>query len=361
MNAATELPRSGGDLTKAWFESVLNSGSDVIRIASVVLAPIGEGAGMMSNLFRASLTYAEGSGPASVVVKLPTHNEQNREVARAFDNYRREVEFYRRAAHATPMRTAEVYLARADSPTDFVLVLEDLSAWEQGDQVAGCSLPRAEAVMDALADLHAAFWEQVDGGEMDWLPHSHPSVMSDGLAAGTEANYEQFARFFADDIAPELRQAKARYMAGLPAVQAWINASPRTVIHGDFRMDNLFFRPHAGGIEVACCDWQAPVRGKGVQDIAYFLSGSVETAMRRAHEQALIARWVNALRARGVRDYGEDQAFEDYRRAILMLWTYTVIIGGGLAAQNARAENWVTAMVRRSAAAMMDHDCLSML
>ena len=38
-----------------------------------------------------------------------------------------------------------------------------------------------------------------------------------------------------------------------------------------------------------------------------------------------------------------------------------VIVGGGMAAENERGDNWVSAMVSRSIAAMEDHDCLSLL
>lgn len=355
------IPDSETDLTASWFTQVLEKETAGAVVRTVDLEPIGVGAGMMSRLFRASLGYGTGQGPGSVVVKLPTGNEQNKTVAVTFDNYRREVEFYRRSAHATPMRTPKSYLAEHCGADSFALVLEDLSDWSQGDQVIGCELDRAEAVMDALADLHGAFWNRVDGEDMRWLPDTCPSVMSDGLATGTEASWDDFVRVFDDMLTDELKTAKSAYLKGLPGVQAHINASPRTIIHGDFRMDNLFFRSENTGIEVACCDWQAPVRGKGIHDIAYFLSGSIDTEMRRHHEINLIERWLESLRQHGVSDYDVDQAFADYKLAILMLWTYVVVVGGGLAAENERGTSWVTAMVERSTAAMTDHNCLSLL
>ena len=127
-------------------------------------------------------------------------------------------------------------------------------------------------------------------------------------------------------------------------------------------MDNLFFRESGGDIEVACCDFQAPVRGRGIQDLAYFMSGSIDTEMRREHEQDLIRLWLDTLASRhGVTGYSFDEAFYDYRVGILMMWTYVVIVGGGMAAENERGDNWVSAMVSRSIAAMEDHDCLSLL
>ena len=361
---ASKLPSDFGELTPGWFERALSRAGEQLRITHMEAEAIGAGAGLMSSMHRVRFTYAEGNGPASVIVKQPTANAQNREVGVTFDNYQREIAFYRHGATASPLRTPHAFVAESDAPDRMVLVMEDLGAWSQGSQVEGCALDRAEAVMDALGKHHARFWDQVDDGAMDWLPNGHPSVMSAGLASGTATSWDNFADFFADDLTPELIQARDHYLQGLPAVQRWMNDAPRTIVHGDFRMDNLFFRKTSdptARLEVACCDWQAPVRGKGIQDIAYFLSGSVDTSVRRAHEQALLARWVAALEAGGVQDYTLEQALDGYRRAILMLWTFVVVIGGGMASVNDRGESWISAMVKRSAAAMTDHNCLVLL
>ena len=356
-----KVPGSAAELTAKWFSELLSDDDQDIEIAATELKSVGAGSGMMSVVYRASLSYLRGSGPETLIVKLPTEILQNREIAVQFDNFRREVEFYRQAADATPMRTAHVYLAENDGPDNFILVLEDLGDWDVGDQIAGCSVARAEAVMDELAALHGSFWNKVDDGTLNWLPDNYPSVMSDGLFGGTEASWDNFSKVFDDLLNDELSQAKTRYLDGLPKVQSWMNASPRTIVHGDYRMDNLFFLESDGGIEVACCDFQAPVRGKGIQDVAYFLSGSIDIGMRRDHEKDLINRWLEKLGEQGISDYSFEQAWTDYRMGVLMVRTYVVIVGGGMSAENERGDNWVEAMVERSIAAMTDLDCLALL
>jgi hypothetical protein len=358
---AVPMPASADDLTAEWFTRALADGGIAGEVRRVELRPVGVGVGMMGCLFQVRLHYDAGEGPASVVVKLPTASEQNRQVAVAFDNYAREVAFYRLAAHRTPMRTAKLYFGAVDGSADFVLVLEDLSDWGQGDQVIGADLQQAERCMTALAELHAAFWNRVDDGDLEWMPNAYPSVMSDGLLQGTTAMYGAFNRNFAADVPTALQRLEDRYVDALPQVQAWISSPPRTIVHGDFRMDNLFFGRNASQSPVACCDWQGSVRGNGIPDIAYFLSGSVATSVRRRHEKALIGRWLAALQDGGVEGYGFDDAWEDYRRAVLMLWSYVVVIGGGLDASNERGNRWVAAMVQRSCAAMDDLGCLDLV
>jgi hypothetical protein len=347
------IPDGPEGLTPAWLTQALKAGGRDVEVARIEVTPLGVGVGMMSRIYRVAVDYAAGTGPAALVVKIPTPNEQNRQVAVDFDNYRREVEFYRRAAHRTPMRTPALYCAAVSGSADFVLVLEDLSGWGQGDQVVGASREQADACMTALGQLHASFWNRVDDGALDWVPDSYPSVMSDGLFQGTQALYGAFNEHFGDIVPAHLQALETRYVAALPGLQRWINGSPRTLVHGDFRMDNLFFAPGT----MACCDWQGSVRGRGIHDVAYFLSGSVATELRRRHERDLLTRWLDALRAGGVAGYDADQAWHDYRHAVLVLWSYVVVIGGGLDPNNRRGNRWITEMVRRSCAAMDDLDC----
>ena len=185
--------------------------------------------------------------------------------------------------------------------------------------------------------------------------------MSDGLYGGTEASWDNFVKVFGDLLTAELIGAKEQYLKGLPKVQSRMNAIPRTIVHGDYRMDNLFFKEAGQGIEVACCDFQAPVRGKGIQDVAYFLSGSIDIDMRREHEKELIKRWLKELERLGINGYSFEEAWDDYRMGVLMVWTYVVIVGGGMSAENERGDSWVEAMVKRSIAAMNDLACLDLL
>ncbi|PYV29185.1 MAG: hypothetical protein DMG22_23655, partial [Acidobacteria bacterium] len=61
---------------------------------------------------------------------------------------------------------------------------------------------------------------------------------------------------------------------------------PRTIIHGDYRLDNLFFG-QAGGVDtLAAIDWQISARGRGVFDVAYFIAGSLPFKEREARDVA---------------------------------------------------------------------------
>ncbi|MBA59475.1 MAG: hypothetical protein CMQ40_09935 [Gammaproteobacteria bacterium] len=352
------IPANVNEISAEWLSEILSSGGTVLEVSEKQIEAIGHG--MMSNLYRVNLSYRSGAGPASLVIKLPAENQQNREVAVSFEIYKREVNFYSRLAEKTPMRVPQTLLSECSSSDSFVIVMEDLLSWAPGDQVAGCSIADAKAAIDSLADLHATFWNSVDHDSFDWIPDSFRSIMSRGLYEGVAAGYDNFVDLFSKILSPELAGSKEKFLNGLTGMQEWINQTPRTVIHGDFRLDNLLFRSMDDSSEVACCDWQACLRGKGVHDLAYFLAGSLETEIRRDSEHELIERWVAGLSKRGVEDYGEEEAFLDYRKAIMFLWTY-VVNNGGLASASQRDYDWVEKQVQRHADAIMDHRCLDLI
>ena len=74
-----KVPESVGELTPDWFSDLLSSNNKKVTVRSAELETVGAGSGMMSVVRRATLTYSSGSGPKSLIVKLPTEIKQNRE------------------------------------------------------------------------------------------------------------------------------------------------------------------------------------------------------------------------------------------------------------------------------------------
>jgi aminoglycoside phosphotransferase (APT) family kinase protein len=175
------------------------------------------------------------------------------------------------------------------------------------------------------------------------------------------AVWDQMAEFAGDALPQQLRDVKEEYLAAIPGLQKWETDEPRTIIQGDFRLDNLFFGTTPEQAPIALSDWQGLLRGKAAHDIAYFLSQSTPTDLRRKHERELVALWHEGLVAGGVEDYSAEQAWEDYRRAVLCLWSYVAVIAGVLEEGNERGRQWMTEMVRRSAATIIDLDLLALL
>ena len=236
-----------------------------------------------------------------------------------------------------------------------------MSHYRLGDQVEGCGAAEAELCMVELGELHASFWDDVDRPELDFIPYLHPSYHADTLRDSASVGWDRTLEIFGDTVSAHVRATKDRYLAAIPRLQEWMTTPPLTVAHGDFRMDNLFFGIAPGDAPVAALDWQGCLRAKAVQDLAYFLSGSVPVERRRSHERDLLLIWHHTLCERGVQGYTLEQGWDDYRRAMLYMWTLVVVIAGTMDPANERGRAWMMRMVERAAAAIDDLDLLALL
>jgi len=82
---------------------------------------------------------------------------------------------------------------------------------------------------------------------------------------------------------------------------------------------------------------------------------SVATELRRAHEADLLRHYHDRLSAGGVERYPYDEFVHDYRRGLLIGFTYTVQAGPAVDMAHARTEALFDSAVRRLDAAVQDH------
>ena len=89
------IPKTIDEVTVDWLSAVLND-----TIEGIEVAQIGQGVGLMGDIFRVTLQRAnsESVGPASVVVKLPSSFEDNRAQGVALGMFEAEVRFYKSLA-----------------------------------------------------------------------------------------------------------------------------------------------------------------------------------------------------------------------------------------------------------------------
>ena len=96
------FPTTLADVTASWLASTLQTAGALTatdRVVDFEAIPLGEGYGMLGNLARLVLRYADGAGPvASVIFKCATSSEANRAVAATFDMFNREFSFYKTLA-----------------------------------------------------------------------------------------------------------------------------------------------------------------------------------------------------------------------------------------------------------------------
>jgi aminoglycoside/choline kinase family phosphotransferase len=294
---------SAADERDAWLSRALGAPVEVRRAT-----PVGTGVGLLATATRLELRDGR-----RLFVKEPSDDPRTRAIAQQFGYYAREAGTYRDllpgAGVAAPRCHAIV--ATDDGP---VLVLEDLADHHTLDQLDGASEAHAFAAADLLGDLHARFWDAPALAACTWLP---------GPTDGVVTMYEHLFAMVWDDFCtiaetfvPHAHLEAAEQVIGrFAAVCAEFAQAPRTLLHGDFRLDNLMLAPDG---TLAAIDWQLAAWGRGAYDLAFFAAGSIDDVVLAELEPELLARYHRRLLANGVERYDLARARRDYLGGLVM-------------------------------------------
>jgi hypothetical protein len=231
-------------VTPDWLSAALGA-----EVAAVEPRPVGTG--QVADTYRLAVTYANaaGDGPATVIAKVPSADETSRNASRMTRTYEIEASFYLDLASELAVRAPHCYYADHDLDTDaYVVLLEDVAPAEQGDQIAGLDDATIAAAIDELAHLHGPRWGDETLGQLDWLDRASPeSIAGSALLIGGCA--APFLDRYRDRLDPVAVAATERIAPVLGEYLA-SRGGPRTVVHGDYRADNLL----VGGERVVVVD-----------------------------------------------------------------------------------------------------------
>jgi len=327
-------------ITASWLSEVLGRDVGELTVERV-------GTGQIGTCYR--LRYDGGT----VLAKLPPPDPAERDMMAGA--YRGEVRFYQQVASTVAVRTPRCHHAEiADDSGDFVLLLEDLSPAEQGDQVAGCTPEQARDAAVNLAGLHGPRWCDPTLLEVDTLSINGP----DDIALLLEMygpTTELFLSALGDLVSPE---DAATLRACVPAIGPWLLARQERFgpVHGDYRLDNLLF-----GDGVWAVDWQTLSLALPARDLAYLVATSLSPEDRRAHERDVVAAYHRALLGYGVADYPLELCWEDYVFAMLQVPLVATFGCAYSTTRTERGDRMFAAMVARGCAAIRDLGTLGLV
>jgi hypothetical protein len=355
------VPTTTSEITAEWMTEALRESGTIgpgTTVASVVLDPAAAGVGFMGEVGKVGVVYGGDptDAPTTIIAKFPTASPEIRTMMHPARIYEREHRFYAELAPSSPLRTPAVYHVTceiASTPDDerYMLLMEDLSGLTVGDQVAGVSVEQARAALTGLAGHHAAFWNGAGLEDADFVPIINGPLNRPG-ASIYEVSLPGFMEVFGQAIKPELRSYVEGYASVRDQIIDDLEAMPHTLVHFDFRADNLLFDTDGS---VAVIDWQTISQGGGAADLGYFLSQNLSTEDRRAHEIDLLRGYHESLVAHGVTGYDFDTLLADYRVGITCGWVIPVLAVGSLDFTSERAVALWTAVVERAQNALIDH------
>jgi len=366
-SADVGFPIAASDVSPAWLTEVLRGagavGPDAV-VTQVSASPLGAGAGFMGDVSRLRLDWAGGVAPIeSLVLKSAAPDPAVRELVRGYRNYEREVAFFSSMAAALGSDVPRSFVAAIDEPSNhFVLVLEDLGAtYVDGDQVAGATYEQALACLDVQASLHARHWDASARTELAVVPRVDGDFFVPTMTGAFGIGWAGVMERFPELVPAPLLEVGASFADHVAALAHRLARAPQTLVHSDFRLDNVMFAREGVSPPVKVLDWQGILVSAGVHDVAFLLSQNLADGVRESAERALVAHYHRRLVEHGVTGYDLETLWDDYRVAVLLEWVYPVIIGGSLPMETERSRALFAAMVARSGRAIVDLDALTLL
>jgi hypothetical protein len=345
--------RSIQEITPRWCSAALFGTVGSAQVVDIAATPVGTG--QMADTYRLRLSYQPAdAGPPTCIVKLTSASPASRTAAKVTRAYEVEARFYEHLAAKLAVRSPRCYVSCYDARSRaFTVLLEDVRTGRVVDQVAGCDSGDVHRIVDQLAALHGPMWGNPVLASFTWLPH-HDGLDAAWMASLVRRICPRFLRRFGDRLSPQVIDLVGFFV---PKVEQYLRdrPGPRTVVHGDFRADNLVL--DEGRITVL--DWQTAACEPAVTDLSYFLGGSVDVQVRREIERSVVRRYVAALRRYGV-TLSIDDCWDDYRRysfgGLLMS-----IVGSTLVARTDRGEDMFATMTNRHGMHAIDLDAGSFL
>jgi Ser/Thr protein kinase RdoA (MazF antagonist) len=267
---------------------------------------------IVSNL---SVEYSRDAGrdsPARLFLKL-SNPETAHDAPR--EEPPEEIAFYESIAPATPdapvPRCYDAAYSRATGRSH--LLLEDLSETHHHPPVPLPPTPaECERAVDCLARFHAHWWEHPRLGAGFGRLLDDADV--EELARATAARFADFADFAGESLSPARREMIERVIKTFP--RPWVrlkSARGLTLTHGDAHTWNFLFPRAPDAQRVYLIDWQLWHPHVGARDLAFMMTIFWYPERRARMEAPLLRRYHEKLIECGVRGYGWDDCWEDYR------------------------------------------------
>lgn len=315
------LIRDVDEITVEWLRQALAAGgaSAAPDIAALEVEQLSGVTNALGNLYRCRMTARDGgaANPASVIIKFPSADALAFRFSRWLSLHRREHVFYRDVAAHGYVRAPALFHGDFDPRSHrFVLVLEDLGGMEAIPQSVGIDAVRARRVVREIARLHGRFWEAADEPVLsacgDFLNTRESRIMQTVYLLTLPATLDRFGDLFT----AETRRLAEEFGVRVAAQFAAVSAGPKTVVHGDFRADNMLFGSE-GQDELAVIDWQGFGIGCGMYDVAFFLGTSVTGDVRRRIERDALDEYHDIVRRLGAEGYTREDCWHSYRQNML--------------------------------------------
>ncbi|KAI0595476.1 kinase-like domain-containing protein [Biscogniauxia sp. FL1348] len=346
----SELPVTPEGITASWLSGVLG-----VKIKSIEITKI-----IWGTASKALVTLTYDDEDAGQAVSRPTHICIKGTFDPSFVQqapfvialYQREVDFFNRLAPTLDHVELPRVLWAGHTPQQGIVIMEDLAA--QGvvfcDTRQDWPVARVLQGVEQLAALHAKTW----GASPAAYPWATPGYEAALLALVQD--YDAIVRSPGRVAIPESLQSRERVEAAMRKAYRCKNPRFRCVVHGDAHIGNTYLAAAEGG-RPRFVDFQLVMVWSAFHDVAYFISGALSVADRRAHEWDIVDHYLATLHKLG------GPSFSSQDEEVRTEYRVSMIVGvGWLVCPTAfQSLDMVNPMCTRHATALDDHKTLEVI
>jgi hypothetical protein len=353
------IPSTPDTITPEWLTETLHRSGTIGQavVKAVAMEKVAVGYGFVGQYARLHLQYdrTDTGAPTELFAKLSSESRQVRERLAPTGLYETEVGFYRDLAASMPLRVPQSYACLYNQESfESIVLLEDLSTFRFGDNIAGCSSQEAFLIVRMLARMHARFWNDPALCSLRWLRSPREELVF--YMPLYKTLLPEFERRYFQIIPSPL-------LAAISGLSEWgetlignQSGQQYTLVHGDFRLDNFAFAGSGAETELIVFDWNVARRAPGARDLSYLMAFSLPVEQRRAIERNLLEAYHETLMAAGVKGYGFDDLLAHYKIALFSPLARMVIACATLDFSSDRGTRLVRFLGERISALVEDHD-----
>ena len=317
------------------------------------------GTGQMADSLRVQMQHTgNSSAPRTLIAKIPKTNASSRAASRLTRCYEVETSFYSEICSSIDARVPDCYHVEYSAHDDeFLLLLEDLAPARQGDQLGGCNVDDAMLAVTEMAKLHGSLWGSPLIKKNEWLLRNSSDSGTSTLQL-LQSVYPAFCQRYEGRVDSEVVKVGQQLVEQFPT---YITAQPKpnTVVHRDFRLDNLLFGDWDGSRGVAILDWQTASEGVAISDLSYFVGSALLPEVRIDREREVVKHYVSVINTYGV-GLTNEEAWRQYR-----LFSFggfvMAIIASMLVEQTERGDEMFMAMANRHGQQILQLEAMGFL
>jgi thiamine kinase-like enzyme len=308
-----ELITSLDQVTRTWLTRVLRQ-SGVLKNGRVAEVSYESGETSFSVIAHLRISYTRNSsGPDRLFLKFskPVHPVSTPEGGW-------ETVFYKSVAPYTPnvLRCYDAVFSAEQHKLH--LLLEDVSDTHYSEPPS--QLPPArrncELIVQALADVHAAWWGRPPWDVIGWSLPDQVEVNRRIKDVGERV--VRFTNFLGDRLSEERRGIYGEVLAALPDLYARLMLpTAYTVVHDDIHIGNILYPRNPDTDTVRIIDWQTWLIDLAPKDLAHMMAMFWFPEQRQALERPLLRQYHDRLCENGVIDYSWEQLWYDYRLCVI--------------------------------------------